>query len=124
MYNYEIEMREDIKNYIQENDRTAANTTFNDLYDELWIADSVTGNGSGSYTFNSAEAAKNLMENDGLVTDALLYFDIDNDVISEKFLNHDYEYFDVTIRCYLLRSVLSDVWDEMVEEWEENGGEY
>lgn len=30
------------------------------LYDELFICDSVTGNGSGSYTFNSAIAAENV----------------------------------------------------------------
>lgn len=33
---------------------------WNELYDELFIDDSVTGNGSGSYTFSGAKAAENV----------------------------------------------------------------
>lgn len=37
--------------------------------------------------------------------------------VGDKFISEDWEWFDVTIRCYLLGSVISDVLDEM----EENG---
>lgn len=44
-------MIEDIKNYVMDiND--LENYTFDELYNELWTADTVTGNGSGSYTFH------------------------------------------------------------------------
>lgn len=44
-----------------------------DMYDALFIDDSVTGNGSGSYTFNAAEAAENargLVFDDGFIAEA------------------------------------------------------
>ena len=37
------------------------------LNDELWTADNVTGNGSGTYTFNSARAAEYVTDNTDLV---------------------------------------------------------
>lgn len=33
--------------------------TWDEMYDELFIDDAVTGNGSGSYTFSTQEAAEN-----------------------------------------------------------------
>lgn len=40
--------------------------TWEDMYDALFTDDAVTGNGSGSYTFNAAKAAENAQ---GLVFD-------------------------------------------------------
>lgn len=40
------------------------------LDDELWIDDQVTGNGSGSYTFNTWEAEENLCHNMDLLAEA------------------------------------------------------
>ena len=33
--------------------------------------------------------------------------------IGEKFLDEDWEYFDVSIRCYLLGQAISEVLDEL-----------
>ena len=41
--------------------------------DTLWTVDSVTGNGSGSYTFNSAKAWENVTGNGW--TDCILFYD-------------------------------------------------
>ena len=63
-YNYFEAVKEDVKNYI-ENEIDLQETLLEcgdidslieKLYDDLWIEDSVTGNGSGSYTFNTYEA--------------------------------------------------------------------
>ena len=71
-YNYEENMKEDIKNYILENyeKEEIENLDYNDIYDELFIADSVTGNGSGSYTFNTWEAEENISHNHDLLEEA------------------------------------------------------
>lgn len=37
-------------------------STWEDMYDALFIDDAVTGNGSGSYTFNAFKAAENARE--------------------------------------------------------------
>lgn len=121
MYNYYDAMNEDIRNYITENvdfteyvdDRDGLETV---LSDELWTADSVTGNASGSYTFNTWTARDCVTENMDLLRDALTEFGTDTEIVAEKFLDNDWEYFDVTIRCYLLGQVLSEVLDHLEEE--------
>ena len=86
--------------------------------DELWVDDSVTGNGSGSYTFNR-EAAKEYVtrSDDGMDTlrDAVCDFDCEHEAFS-AFLQGNSEYFDVTIRCYLLSQAISAAIDELEEE--------
>lgn len=116
MYNYLESMKEDINEYLEENkellelDREELEEKLND---DLWINDSVTGNASGSYTFNRCEAKENLEENEDLLREALSEFCVDAETIAEKFLSEDYEYFDVTIRCYLLGAAISEVLNEM-----------
>ena len=87
-------------------------------HDILWVDDSVTGNGSGSYTFNR-EAAKEYVtrSDDGMDTlrDAVREFDCEHEAFS-AFLEEDWEYFDVTIRCYLLGQAISAAIDELEEE--------
>ena len=86
--------------------------------DWLWAADEVTGNGSGSYTFNR-EAAKEYVtrSDDGMDTlrDAVREFDCEHEAFT-AFLEENWEYFDVTIRCYLLRQAISAALDELEEE--------
>ena len=86
--------------------------------DWLWTADEVTGNASGSYTFNR-EAAKEYVtrSEDGMDTlrDAVCDFDCEHEAFT-AFLKEDWEYFDVTIRCYLLGQAISAAIDELEEE--------
>lgn len=121
-YNYREAMGKDVKEYIKNEIDLTEYTNERDelerfLNDELWIVDSVTGNASGSYTFNSYTAKEYLNGNEDILNDALQEFCTPSETIAEKFLSCDWEYFDVTIRCYLLGRVLVDVLDEM----EENG---
>lgn len=82
------------------------------LNDELWIDDQVTGNGSGSYTFNTWEAEENLCHNMDLLAEACDDFMQD---VGEA-VKRGAEYCDVTIRCYLLGSAISEAIDELEKE--------
>lgn len=54
------------------------------LNDELWTADSVTGNGSGSYTFSTWKAEEYLAHNWDILTEALEEFGmLEDDVTGE-----------------------------------------
>ena len=122
MYNYLENVINDAKQAILENldnwdfaDRDELEEKAND---NLWADDSVTGNGSGSYTFNR-EAAKEYVtrSDDGLGTlrDAVREFDCEHGAFT-AFLEDDWEYLDVTIRCYLLGQAISAALDELEEE--------
>lgn len=84
------------------------------LNDDLWIADSVTGNASGSYTCNAWQAEEYLAHNLDLLTDAIDEFGGSTDI-----LRQGAESCDVTIRCYLLGQAISEVLDDLEEELEE-----
>lgn len=113
-YDYTEAMKEDIRDYLNENSIiiTDVSAQYDDLYDDLWVCDSVTGNASGSYTFSSNTAKEYVLDNMDLLEEAAKEFCLDNDTIAEKFLSDCWEYFDVTIRCYLLGQVLSEVLDD------------
>lgn len=72
------------------------------LNDELWTVDSVTGNGSGSYTFSREEAKHNVSCNVDLVREMAEEFCVEKRDLAQHFLDEDWEWFDVSIRCYLL----------------------
>lgn len=120
MYNYLEAMKQDITNYIENeiniNDFSDRDELEERLNNDLFIDDSVTGNGSGSYTFNRAEAEKYVKYNDDLLKEALLEFGIDAETVAEKFLDGEWEWMDVTIRCYLLGQAIAEVLDELVLE--------
>lgn len=107
VYNYYEEVKEDVKEYLRDTDCR----NFDELYDDMFLDDSVTGNGSGSYTFNRAEAEQNLNGNWNLLLDAIKDYGYDCNPIA-----NGAEWCDVMIRCYLLDSVLSDVLKELEEK--------
>ena len=125
-YNYYEAMKEDIKNYIAENyteeelnEKLLDFDNFSeDLNDDLWTVDSVTGNGSGSYTFSRATAKDYILsdsENIDLLREALKEFCVEADTIAEKFLSEEWEYFDVTVRCYILGGVIYEVLEDLTK---------
>lgn len=79
------------------------------LTDDCFIADSVTGNASGSYTFSRYEAEENLCHNTDLLADACEELGS-----NPATLLLEPEAADVTIRCYLLRQVVPDVVDVVI----------
>ncbi len=120
MYNYIEAMKEDIKDYINENVEAGEyydrDNMEQNLYDDLFCEDSVTGNASGSYTFNTWKAHENIEGDDEAYTyirNAVDEFCIEAGTVADKFLNEDWDYFDVTIRCYLLGQAITEALDEM-----------
>lgn len=110
---YLKEMKENIKNYIDENDIIITEDNKEEiekkLNDDLWIDDSVTGNASGSYTFSSYQAEENIAHNLDLLQEALEEFGETHINILKK----GAEWCDVTIRCYLLSQAISEVLEEI-----------
>lgn len=117
-YNYLEAVKEDVKNYIK-NEITLKDYSDRDeleehLNDTLFVEDSVTGNASGSYTFNTWKAEENICHNLDLLAEAMEEFCCEVNSIEKGA-----EWCDVTIRCYLLGQAISEVLDDMEEELEE-----
>lgn len=115
-YNYLEEVTNDAKQAILENMNDWNFTNREELEevtnDELWIDDSVTGNASGSYTFNTWQAEENLCHNLDSLREACAEFGQNVGHAIER----GAEYCDVTIRCYLLSQAISAALDELEEE--------
>lgn len=116
-YNYLEAIKEDVRNYINENEIKVYSSNREEieqtLNDDLFCEDSVTGNASGSYTFNTWQAEENLCHNLDLLGEALEAFGGS----TVEALERGAEYCDVTIRCYLLGQAIAEVLDEIeIEE--------
>lgn len=126
-YNYYEAVKEDVKEYLKNDAPEFApedllysrSSMEGDLYDDLWAVDSITGNGSGSYTFNRYTAQEYVSSNLDLLREACQDFGVESSEIGEKFLDDEWEWMDVTIRCYVLASAISDALDEIEAELEE-----
>lgn len=123
MYNYNETMKNDILDYIAENIDRADYINDRDgleeqLNDDLWTDDSVTGNASGSYfcnAYNAREAFQNDSNAADYFEDACSTFDLDAAEVGKHFIRADYEWIDCTIRCYLLGGMISEVLDDLEE---------
>ena len=123
-FNYLDAVTADVINYIREEVNTADFESREDmeteLYDILFVEDSVTGNASGSYTFNAYEAKEYVFADPDAVAEALEDFCVDAKTIADKFLSQDWEYFDVTARCGILGLAISTALDSIESELEFN----
>lgn len=130
-YDYEEAMRNDIREYLEENWEKGKRIEDEDrdkLHDDMWVADGVTGNGSGSYTFSSFKAEENVCHNLDLLGEACDEFCIDGSTLAEKLSG---EWADVTIRCMMLGRIEGEIFDEWnakideaeAEESEDEDGE-
>ena len=125
MYDYREAMRDDIRAYLEENlenyDYTDMDDLREQLNDDLWVEDSVTGNGSGSYTFNAAKAKEYVLDGDNM--DLLIEAEEEFGGDLGATIKRGWEVCDVTIRCYLLGQILDEVLKEMEDEGFFEGGE-
>lgn len=123
-YNYLEAVKEDVKTWLMDNsdqfEEIKSNNEIDgvidwdgvkdDLNETLWNEDSITGNGSGSYTFNSEKARSYVLDgglqyledlaNEGWIT----YESIGKDVT-----NYNFESLDVALRCYFLSQAIEEV---------------
>lgn len=115
-YDYLKALEADVEDYLESIDWENTYDTFNlekfrsEVVDDLFDDDNVTGNTSGSYTFDEATAEKYLAHNLVNLEDACDKFRIDlGDAIRKGA-----EYCDVLIRCSLLPIAVSNVVDKLV----------
>ena len=121
MYDYRKAMIEDTRNELAEliewdditigtSDPDNREDVEEKLNDYLWTCDNVTGNGSGVYS--SSDVKQWVLDNMDLCIESLKEFCVEAETVAEHFLAEDWDYFDVTIRCYLLSETISSVLDE------------
>lgn len=121
-YDYKEAIRQDIRDYLDDNEEINSDTDFRELEDrlndDLFCEDSITGNGSGSYTFNRETAKEYVNENTDLLQDLCQEGFIGKDQLADWFMNDEWESMDVSIRCMLLPECIHEVLEEKQEELE------
>lgn len=121
-YDYEEEVLNDVIEYIRDHydiqelkeNLEDKDEFYQELYDDLFVSDSVTGNVSGSYYCNAYMAEEAICHNMDLLADALEEFGGELDVLRDGA-----EACDVTIRCYMLGQVLGNAIDDIETEIED-----
>lgn len=118
-YDYLSAVESDVREYIENNvnfhDYSDLDEMKEDLNEKLFVEDSVTGNASGSYTFNTWKAEEYLCHNLDLLAEANEEFCGSSDILSDGA-----EMCDVTIRCYLLGQAIENVAPDMWQDWEDS----
>ena len=118
-YDYLSAVESDVREYIENNvnfhDYSDLDEMKEDLNEKLFVEDSVTGNASGSYTFNTWKAEEYLCHNLDLLAEANKEFGGSSDILSDGA-----ETCDVTIRCYLLSQAIENVATDMWQDWEDS----
>ncbi len=118
-YDYLSAVESDVREYIENNvnfhDYSDLDEMKEDLNEKLFVEDSVTGNASGSYTFNTWKAEEYLFHNLDLLAEANEEFGGSSDILSDGA-----EMCDVTIRCYLLGQAIENVAPDMWQDWEDS----
>lgn len=118
-YDYLSAVESDVREYIENNvnfhDYSDLDEMKEDLNEKLFVEDSVTGNASGSYTFNAWKAEEYLCHNLDLLAEANEEFGGSSDILSDGA-----EMCDVTIRCYLLGQAIENVAPDMWQDWEDS----
>ena len=122
-YSYPQHVKEDIKEYI--NDELDTGTfgllvqgdeeTIEDIRDDLFNENSVTGNASGSYTMNTLMAEENLVGNWDLLEEAMSEFDPHVNPIEKGA-----EWCDSLIRCYLVDWCFTEAIKEITKQETKN----
>lgn len=86
-------------------------TEWDVVYDNIFVDDAVTGNGSGSYFFNAAKAREAVADAiwDEKILNALSEIGISGDQIAQYLRDNDAESLDVCIRCAMLGEVYGEI---------------
>lgn len=114
-YDYREAVTEDIMEYVRDNYKGCSRPSESVLYDALFCDDSVTGNGSGSYFFSTHRSMLAVMGSMNLLREACSEFGCMEE-LGEKLCNDDWEWADVTIRCYMLGQCLGDALGRLDDE--------
>ena len=125
-YDYKEAVTSDVLDYIKNHYEIGDITEENrdeieqQLFDDCFCDDSVTGNASGSYYCNAWKAEEALCHNLDLLGEAAEEF---GDESITNVLKQGAEACDVTIRCYMLGQAIPAALDAYFEEIEETTNE-
>ena len=114
-YDYREAVTEDIMEYVRDNYKGCSRPSESKLDEELWTADSVTGNGSGSSFFSGYKSMLAVTGNMSLLREACSEFGCMEE-LGGKLADEEWEWADVTIRCYLLGQCIRDALDALDDE--------
>lgn len=120
METYKGMVKNDIKKYFMDEvkqalkDNQGLEEAREQLCESLWAEDSVTGNGSGSYTFNTLLAKDLVLEHLEEVVDAYkeLGYDPEKE-LGKVLINDNWEEADVTARCANLNDAIDEILAEL-----------
>ena len=120
MYDYKEVTKANVREWMEENremwESEDRHDAYEIVYDATWVDDSVTGNGSGSFTFSRLEARRNFFEDensDDYVAEMIEDGFMDKALFAEKIACSDWEWVDVSIRCWLLGACVTEIMDEI-----------
>ena len=123
MYNYKEQIRADVQEWIEDNKEQIEgldrHDAFEVVYDSCWVSDSVTGNASGSYTMSRWEAREYFFsdsDSDDYISEMLEGGFITSSELGEKMAESNWEWIDVSIRCWLLNQAVTEIMDELYED--------
>lgn len=119
-YDYRQAIKDDIKKYVIENNWIDEHyepdieyeELIDELYDEIWAEDSITGN--GCYYYDTEEKCQEYV-----ASNLSLYFEAANEFSdfpsgSTPWVYHNpAQHMDATIRCYLLGECIREACDEL-----------
>lgn len=114
-YDYYEAVTDDIVDYVRDNYEGCQRPSEECLHDALWVADSVTGNGSGSYFCNSYKSMLTVTGNMSLLKEACSEFACMEE-LGNKLVDEEWEWADVAIRCYVLDRCISDALGRLDDE--------
>ena len=146
-YDYYENVKKDVKDYLKDNPPEVKNFAdciecesdndnykyfFEDLYDlkqelndKLFVDDGVTGNASGSYTFNRYEAKEFVLSGGSQVLkEAVDEGYLTAESFANYFLEEDWESLDVICRCYVLSVAIDEAVNEWADYYVENNQDY
>lgn len=121
MENYVNLIKDDIKEYYMDEVKQMLKDTNNNrvvvgnkLYEEFINDDSITGNLSGSYTFNTEEAKNIVLSNIDEVVDAYKkFYDEPDKELGNVLINNDWEKADVIARCAYLYDAINELLNDL-----------
>ena len=109
-YNYLEAVKADVQDWLGDHEPRRDDESLEGyrerLYVDFWTDDCVTGNGSGSYTFNTAKAREYVLAGIEQVLEACQVFGVSFD---ERVGAGKWEDLDVTTRCYYLGQAIVEV---------------
>jgi hypothetical protein len=113
-YDYYLEVKKDIIDYITLNDIEVTETDGEELYDMLWAVDEVTGNGAAGGYYSRTEDAENaLAHNWDLIKEA--FYDLGVEESVYQVLDKGPIWVDVIVRLYVLYQAIEDALFELRE---------